>query len=103
MLEMSDEEPEPAEPPPAPTTSALPKKDKHIRRKPEAVAAAAEPEADEPLHIGRRRKRDWEEDEGGKSCWCLHSFIMKSNHGIAHYDARRFGCGVGLVVAEDCA
>ena len=66
LLEMSDEEAEAVEPPPAPTTSALPKrKEKHIRRKPEAAAVEAEREAEEPLQLGRRRKRDWEEDEGG--------------------------------------
>ena len=57
------------EPPPAPTTSALPKKkEKQIRRKPEAAAVEAERDAEEPLQLGRRRKRDWEEDEGGRRC-----------------------------------
>lgn len=64
MLELSDDEPDTAEPPPAPTTAELPKKqDKQIRRKQEP-AAAAEPDAEEAVVIGKRRKRAWEEDPG---------------------------------------
>lgn len=70
---MSNEEADTAEPPPAPTTSALPKKkEKQIRRKPEATAVEAErDDAEEPLQLGRRRKRDWEEDEGAFKKPCM--------------------------------
>ena len=88
LLEMSDEEADTAEPPPAPTTSALPKKkEKQIRRKPEAAAVEAErDDAEEPLQLGRRRKRDWEEDEGAfKPCMhhaavCRGRSLVKAEH-----------------------
>ena len=85
LLEMSDEEADTSvEPPPAPTTSVLPKKkEKHIRRKPEAAAVEAGPEAEEPLQLGRRRKRDWEEDEGG--CQCLPCIDVL--HGVSRRPA----------------
>ena len=80
---MSDEEAEAVEPPPAPTTSALPKKkEKQIRRKPEPAAVEAERDAEEPLQLGRRRKRDWEEDEGGRSC--LDTSVCSALHCCGH-------------------
>lgn len=107
MLEVSDEEPEPAEPPPAPTTSALPKKEKkekHMRRKPEAAPAAAEPEADEAMHIGRRKKRSWEEDEGEKVvCFHLRCTSSCTAHLAASCGAPRVGCRVSPETVKECS
>ena len=58
----SDEEANTAEPPPAPSTAPLPRKEKQLRKKDKPVAAEEVPE---PVVIGKRaKKRHWEEDPG---------------------------------------
>jgi hypothetical protein len=65
MLDFSDEEPDTAEPPPAPSTTKLPsraelKAERHLRKK----QSEAENVEEQPAVSVSRKKRAWEEEPG---------------------------------------